>query len=305
MKSSSLTVLLATALLLSCQAILAEENATVSTSAGALTLPSEMELAGIERKVSMISPIGPIELRWERSVERLFVRTPERAVVEAANAVRRALSRGGFPVAATSLTLNWNVVFFDEKSPDGQVPVALLSGCHPGWMVGDGQTAHIYVRARAVAAGCDGSGPKKSSVAEEVLAQVMIHEFGHGVEQALLRGGNTYDRSRSEGFAAWFEQYVSGFSPLLNEADVRSRFKKLAQMKIRTSANPFQFQGTAYDYAYASMMFVALEERFGVRGLFEVYDVMLKEREPFVVAIEKRYHWNQLKLGEEIARLIK
>lgn len=284
--------------------VLADDKAAVATASGNLTLPSAMELDGIERRVEMVSPLGPIELRWERSVERLFVRTPERAVIEAANAVRRALSRGGFPVAATSLTLNWHVIFFDEKSPDGQVPVALLSGCHPGWMIGDGKNAHIYVRARAVASGCDGGGSLKSTEAEGILAQVMIHEIGHGVEQALLGGGGMLDRSRSEGFATWFEQYVSAFSPLLNETEVKNRFKKLALMKMRTP-NPFQFQGTAYDYAYASMMFSAIEERFGVRGLFEVYDVMLKGQQPFVNAIESRFHWNQSKLAEEIARLIK
>ena len=282
-----------------------EKTKAKPTEIGAkMVLPSAMELDGAERRVAMSSSLGPIDLRWERSVERLFGSTPERAVAEAAQSVKRAINRGGFPVAATKLSLKWDVVFFDENIPSGQVPTALITGCHPGWMTGDGKAAHIYIRARAVSAGCSGASSARSSVADVQLARVVIHEMGHGIEQAMLDGVGGTDRLRAEGFASWFEQYAAESSPSLRSEKIGEAFIKLATQRHKQDPGPFNFQGTAYDYAYASMYFRAIESRFGVRRVFEAYDVMKSDRIGFFEAIQKRFSWDRQRLEQEVLRLL-
>ncbi len=281
------------------------EKGVYQLTDGKLLSPTAMELQGSERRVTISSPIGPMELRWQRDVEVFFGRTPERALIEAARSISRALNKGGFPVRVTSLNMRWNIIFFGENLPGGQVPAAILSGCHPGWMIGNREEANIYIRAQAVVAGCGGNTKPKSSVADEKLSQVIVHEIGHGIEGALLQGKGSSEKLRSEGFATWFEQYVSEFSPVLRSAGIQAYYKKLALYRMKTSPGPFVFQGTAYDYAYSSMYFVTLEERFGVRGLFSVYDLLLQGSPSFYEAIFQRFKWSRSKLEEEVSRILK
>lgn len=270
-----------------------------------LVLPEDMQLSGGERREVLSSDIGTIELRWERQIERFFVRTPERAISEVARIVRRVLSSGGFPASFSKFKLNWSVVFFDEHIPSGQIPLSILNGCHPGWMVGDGEDAHIYIRARALAAGCDGQSVKDNSIAEGALIQVLLHEFGHGVEHVVVNKRGAVDRLRSEGFATWFEQYAAGFSSDLNQGQIRARLKKLSQYKAEQGPELSHFDGSAYDYAYASMIFMSIEKRFGVRGLLELYEVMGDKKLSFMAAIQNRYNWDAKRVQEEVLRFIK
>lgn len=270
-----------------------------------LVLPQNMQLSGGERREVLSSDIGTIELRWERKIERFFVRTPERAISEVARIVRRVLSSGGFPTSFSKFKLNWSVVFFDEHIPSGQIPLSILNGCHPGWMVGDGKNAHIYIRARALAAGCDGQAVKDNSIAEGALIQVLLHEFGHGVEHVLVNNQGAVDRLRSEGFATWFEQYAAGYSSDLNQGEIRARLKKLSQYKAEEGPELSHFDGSPYDYAYASMIFMAIEKRFGVRGLLDLYDLMGDKKLAFMAAIQDRYNWDANRVQDEVSRLIK
>lgn len=270
-----------------------------------LVLPDKMQLSGGERREEISTDIGKIELRWERSIERFFVRTPERAVSEVARIVRRVLSSGIFPPSFSNFSLQWNIVFFDEHIPSGQIPLTILNGCHPGWMVGHGERADIYIRARALASGCDGSDKKDNSIAEVALIQVLLHEFGHGIEHYLLDNAIPHDRLRSEGFATWFEQYASSYSSDLNKKDILKRLKELSRYKIKNSPELSHFDGTAADYAYAAMVFLAIEERFGIRRMLELYQVMRRQNLPFLAAIQSRYDWNAERVMSEVDKLIK
>ncbi len=270
-----------------------------------LVLPRDMELSGGERREVLSSDIGEIELRWERKIERFFVRTPERAVLEVARIVRRVLSSGAFPSTFSKFKLDWSVVFFDEHIPSGQIPLTILNGCHPGWMVGDGKSAHIYIRAKALAAGCDGQTRKDNSIAESALIQVLLHEFGHGVEHVLVGSARGVDRLRAEGFATWFEQYASAYSSDLNQSEVRARLKKLSQYKAENGPGLSHFDGSPYDYAYASMIFLAIEDRFGVRGLLDLYRIMQGKGVPFLKAVDQRYRWDAPRVQAEVERIIK
>ncbi len=270
-----------------------------------LVLPQNMELSGGERREELSSDIGDIDLRWERKIERFFVRTPERAVLEVARIVRRVLSSGVFPSSFSKFKLDWSIVFFDEHIPSGQIPLSILNGCHPGWMVGDGKSAHIYIRAKALAAGCDGQKNKDNSIAEAALIQVLLHEFGHGVEHVLVGDSRGVDRLRAEGFATWFEQYASAYSSDLNQNEIVKRLKNLSQYKAEKGPELSHFDGSPYDYAYAAMIFLAVEERFGVRGLLDLYRVMQEKRVPFLTAIDERYRWDAPRIQSEVERIIK
>jgi len=174
-----------------------------------MAAPQEIKLTGTTRAESMVSPVGKIDLRWPRSTEQLFGKTPQRAMSDAAAAVSRALKQAGFPSAIQNLHIDWNVVFMDENVPETQIPLYLISNCHPAWMT---PVANLYVVGQRVAAGCGGGKSPGSAVADSQLAQVLIHEMGHGVEYQILKGAFGGDRMRAEGFACWFEQYASDFS---------------------------------------------------------------------------------------------
>ncbi len=269
-----------------------------------LAAPEKIELKGSERHSELSSSVGPIDLRWQRDVEVFFGKTPERAMIEASQAVSRALNKGGFPVSLTNLKIHWNVVFFNENLPSGQIPNSLISGCHPGWMTSNGDVVNIYIRAKAVVAGCTGADPVKGSVADARLAQVIIHEMGHGIEFYLGKGKLKQDRLRAEGFATWFEQYTAEFSSTLRGGDVRKYFQKLARKRKEIAPEIFSFNGSAYDYAYASMYFTALEKRFGVRGLFKVYETMIGKGLDLFSSIEERFHWSRGRLEDEVQKVI-
>ena len=149
-----------------------------------MAAPQDIKLTGTIRTESMVSPVGKIDLRWPRSTEQLFGQTPQRAMSDAASAVSRALKQAGFPSAVQNLHINWNVVFMDENVPETQIPLYLVSNCHPAWMT---PVANLYVVGQRVAAGCGGGKSPGSSVGDSQLAQVLIHELGHGVEHQILK----------------------------------------------------------------------------------------------------------------------
>lgn len=268
-----------------------------------LAAPEDIKLKGNIRREDMSSSVGRIELRWPRKVELLFGRTPLRAMQDAASAVSRALKSAGFSQQVQNLTLDWKVVFMDEEVPETQIPTYLVNNCHPAWMT---PPANLYVVAQRVVAGCgNGNGAGVShQVADSQLAHILVHEMGHAVEAQMLGLQMADDRMRAEGFASWFEAFGSDFSTVIQKGSVKRNYQALALQSLQQSPNRFAFQGSAQDYARASMYFHALVAKRGIKGLMDVYDSMRGSNTNFFTAIEKRFGWDVAELDAEARRVI-
>lgn len=244
--------------------------------------PKDLELSGLQRLASLASPIGRIELRSTES-ERLFGKTPERATIEAANAVAKALKQSSFPSNVKNLNLNWQIVFLSKELKQGQVPENfLLSNCHPGWMT---PPANIYIASEQAAGACGSQSAMTAKVADAQLARVLTHELGHSVKYALAPYA-ARDRARSEGFATWF-QFFGQFSNLLDSNLILSEQKLFARQ--RASIPNQSFQGGAGDYALASVLFHLLNENRSVADLSRVYDLMTSSHISFLQSFTKSY----------------
>ncbi len=262
--------------------------------------PDEIELEGNIRRETLNTSVGKIELRWPRSVESIFGRTPLRAMTDAARTVSRATKTAAFPSFIQNMNLPWNVVFMDENLPAAQIPQKLISNCHPGWMT---PPANIYIVAQRVAAGCGGNRSVTASVADGQLTEVLVHEMGHALEYHLLAKNYRFSRMRAEGFATWFETYAAQYSSFINRRDLQKRNAGWARLAIQQSPNSFTFGGSALDYARASMYFAAVEDRFGLRGIISVYESMVKNSLDVFKAIEKETLWNRSRLEKEAKRI--
>ena len=250
-----------------------------------MAAPSEIDLAGSIRRAEINSALGPIELRWPRSVEKLFGRTPERAMAEAALAVSKALKQSNFPPQLQKLRLSWQVVFMDGEPPAHQVPQELVRSCHPGWMT---PPANIYVVAQRVVGRCQGRSTG-SLVADADLTQLLVHEIGHAVEYYLLQGRGQREPMRAEGFASWFEAYASDFSVLIPKGSVERRHRETASDAMRSKPGAWQFQYSGEDYARASMYFHGIVERYGLPGLLRVYDRLRLQNGAFLPSVEREF----------------
>lgn len=265
-----------------------------------LAKPEDINLKGNIRVADITSSVGRIELRWPRSVEQLFGKTPERAMVDAAVAVSRALKASAFPGPVQNLNQEWSIVFIDADQPTSQIPMALISSCHPGWMT---PPANIYIVAQKAANFCSGQ-KVSSSLADSRLAQVLIHEMGHAVDYQLLQEQFGRNRMRAEGFASWFEQYASDYSGVIPRGSVKSYYTGMAKESLASSGQ-FTFSGSASDYARASLFFSAVEDRRGIPGILAIYARMRKSSSEFIPALLAEMGWDAKKLSEEMSRVIK
>lgn len=261
--------------------------------------PSSIELTGLERHSSLSTPIGRIELRWTRESESLFGRTPERATIEAANAVGKALRQSSFPSRLKYLSADWQIVFLSKDLKAGQVPSQLISNCHPGWMT---PPANIYIAAEQAAGSCGGSAPARGAAADAQLAQVLIHELGHVVEYNLAPQAG-FDRARAEGFATWFEVFAGKYSLLLNSSAILSQQKMLARQ--RAVSGDSTFRGGADDYALAGSIFHVLTESRTVSELARAYEIASSERAPFNKAVQKVTGWSDRQLEDKVREFLK
>ncbi len=248
-----------------------------------LAAPSEVDLEGSIRRVSMNSALGPIELRWPRSVERLFGRTPERAMADAALTASKALKRKAFPPRVKNLRLNWQVVFFDGDLPAGQIPEYLRTTCHPGWMT---PPANIYVVASRVTGQCSGRATA-SVVADSELAQLLVHEIGHAVEYYLLARPLPPEGVRAEGFATWFESFAADQSSLIQRGVVAQTHRRQAIEAMQQRPGSWTFGYSGQDYSRASMYFHGIEARFGLPAMMRVYELVAARRMPFIEALSR------------------
>jgi len=266
-----------------------------------LASPDQVTLKGNTRQADIVSPLGNIHLRWPRSVENLFGRTPERAMADAASAVNRALKSSGFPPELQRLALEWQVVFLDETLPSAEIPMYLVSNCHPAWMT---PPANLYVVAQRVAAGCGGQA-HSSFVNDGELSQVLIHEIGHAIEYVLLKGEGGSDRMRAEGFASWFEQYGSDYSSVGTRGKAKATYAAMAKKAFQNSPGEFTFRGSGEDYARASMFFHAIVKKRGIKGLMDVYKLMAERRDPFFDAVAAKIGWSPSTLNAEAMKVLK
>lgn len=264
--------------------------------------PEQVTLKGNIRSAEIVSPLGTIDLRWQRSIETLFGRTPERAMADAAASVNRALKSSGFPPELQRLSLDWKVVFMDETMPTGEIPHYLVSNCHPAWMT---PPANLYVVAQRVVAGCTGKQASASTVNDGELSQVLIHEIGHAIEYAILKGHGAGDRMRAEGFASWFEQYGSDFSSTGTRGRAKKIYAELAKKAFAASPDQFQFNGTADDYARASMFFHVIVFKRGIKGLMNVYGRMVQNDDTFFGAVNAEIGLSPSALNAEAMKMVK
>lgn len=268
---------------------------------GAMADPEEVDLDGNLRKESITSSVGPINLRWPRSAEKVLGKTPLRAMADAGRMVSKALKQEGFPGTLSSLDQKWEVVFMDENVPVAQIPQQLVWNCHPAWMTpfADFSGANIYVVVQRVAAGCGGGPPPSPSEVDAEMAEVLAHEMGHAVEAAILGpGAFGGERWRAEGFATFFERLASEYSQVIPSGKVSNEHRQLARQSFHASPNNFSFQGTAQDYARASMYLEALVKERGMKGLMRVYDRVKKGEGGVLASIESETGWSRKQIEE-------
>ena len=263
--------------------------------------PDQVALEGNIREEDIGTPIGRIKLRWPRSAETLFGRTPLRAMTDAARTVSKAIRANSFPNYIQDMNMEWQVVFMDADLPETQIPAYLRTNCHPGWMT---PPANIYIVADRIAGGCSGSH-STASVADSQLTEVLVHELGHAVEYFMLKYSAEHDRMRAEGFATWFEIYAANYSSVLNRSELQRRTYDSARRAVRRDPNSFTFTGSGEDYARASMFFSAIEDRQGVNGVVQVYQSMVNNRLDFFGAVQKELLWDKSKLNDEVIKLLK
>ncbi len=266
-----------------------------------LAKPDEITLQGNVRREDISTSLGRVELRWPRSVEQMFGRTPLRAVTDAARTVSRSLKTSGFPPAVQNLDAPWKIVFLDAKLSASQIPHQLISACHPGWMTAP---ANVYIVAQRVSEGCGGSQNRRSaSIADAQLTEILLHEMGHVVEYYMLNKRRLGDRARAEGFATWFEIHSSQFSSLLSQSRIRSRTFDLARRGMRGGSR--KFRGSAEDYAVASMIFSVIADRRGVRGIADAYELMNKKGLRFDQAVKEATYLGREQIEKDSAKLLK
>lgn len=260
-----------------------------------IAAPEDVKLGNDSRTASFSTELGPMSVRWSRSIERCFSTSPSRAVGEAAIAVNRALKTGRFTSDIKTARRDWSLVFTDKATAFSQFPIALSLGKHAGFMI---PPSRIYIISDFVAPDCS-----SHAAANETLIQVLLHEMGHVVEYLMLGEKRMDgDRERAEGFAAWFEQYSAEYTSAIPAGKVRRYYADLASQALHHGAGG-AFSGTAEDYAYAALQFQAIVDRRGIAGLMQVYEVMREDELSFPDAILKALSWNRATLQREMREM--
>lgn len=266
-----------------------------------LAAAKEIQLDGAVRKDQISSSIGQFNLRWPRKIESVFGRTPERALIEATNAVSKAIKQGAFPKEITQLRQNWNVVFLDENLPEKQIPKYLVSVCHPGWM---SPPSDIYIVAQRIAGKCGNQEYDIGEVPDAALTKVLVHEIGHGLEYHIAPQMFANDSLRKEGFASWFEQYASDFSSVVERGSAKRTYMNLAKVAYIENPGQLNFSYSAFDYGRAAMYFNVVVEKRGIDGLMQVYQEMNNSKVSFFPSIEKKLGWNMQALENEVKKYL-
>jgi hypothetical protein len=262
--------------------------------------PNQIQLEGNTRSVDMASPLGRIELRWPRTLEKIFSRTPERAVADAARTASRALKSGGFPTHLTTLDMSWRIVFLDQNLPETQIPAQVVSNCHPGWMY---PPADIFIVAQRVAAGCVAGDAVSPEKADSALTRVLLHEMGHAIEFALMKGEGAHDPLRAEGFASWFEGFSAHYSSLVDDQVVLDEYRALGLSALEQGNRGFSFSGSPTDYGLGALYFRLLQQKRGVAGIVSLYQKRLNQGAGLVQSLHDDFAWGDERWIKEIRDL--
>jgi hypothetical protein len=253
-----------------------------------LKSPTEIKLDGYERRESILTDLGLVTFRWSRSVDRLFSKTPQFAVRDAASLVSRALGENGLKVEK-----KWEIVMLDEKLPPKEVPLSLISNCHPGWMVPPG---NIYIVAQRVISGCSGVREARTKIGDSLLTEVLVHEFAHGVEFQILGNRQNISVEEAEGFATWFSEVA------LKKREGTFAFSKgLFCMAIKKG--DVTFDSSSVGYTFASGIFHVVKRSRGSRGVFELLGKMRDEGGTFKEHALKKLSMSETKLLSEIEKI--
>lgn len=266
-----------------------------------MAAPNQIELKGNVRKESISTSLGRMNLKWPRTAEKLFGRTPVRALSDVARTASRFLKVAGFSNKVRNLDVEWDFVFMDEEVSADQIPRYLVDNCHPGWML---PPAKIYIVAQRVVHGCGSKDFKPGYVADGDLAKVLLHEIGHSIEFQLLDKKQNSVRGLAEGFASWFEQESAEYSSLIAKGSTKDYYFGLAKKSIDQNPNRFIFRGSAYDYARASLYYHAVVNRGSIGHLMDIYDYQVQGID-FFSAVGKRMGWSQSRHDEEVAKLVR
>ena len=259
--------------------------------------PSQIQLEGNQRSVTMASSIGSIELRWTRDQEKYFGRTPEKALADAAKTASKAVKSGGFPSVISTIDQNWRVIFLDQDLPNAGIPMEIVTHCHPGWMY---PPADIFIVAQRVSGGCSSGEKLDVGKADQALARVLLHEIGHGIEFALLSGSSANDPIRAEGFASWFESYAARYSDLVDEKQVEADYRLLGKRALAQATVGFSASGTPLDYGLGFLQFSYLVKTRGIYGITHLYQDSLKNGINFQQALLKQLGISSDRLREKI-----
>jgi len=257
--------------------------------------PDQLEVGRDVRTADFTTELGPMRVRWSRSVEACFGKPPSRAVSEAAQAVNKALKSGRFASEAKFARREWTLGFIDKASAFAQFPVALTLGGHAGFMMPPNR---IYIITDFVSRGCS-----DKANADALLTQVLLHEMGHVIEFLLLgEPQQPGDRKRAEGFASWFEQYSADFTSTIPAGKVKNEYATLAGT-YSAQAGARGFSGSAHDYALAALQFQTIVDRKGISGLMRVYQHLREGEGDFYVAVERGVGWNKATLERQMIEL--
>lgn len=262
----------------------------------AMADPGDIDLQGPRREHKFLSRFGQVHVRWPRSVESHFSKSPLRVVTSSFKTVEKVLQQNSFSHHVQRLNTYWEIVFLNRELSRGQLPVMMVSSCHPAWMV---PPAKIYIVAPRVAEGCRGNrlSPAK---ADERLDEVVLHEIGHVLEYVMLKGDQARDRRRSEGFATWFELFAASYSPDLNAREIAARYDSILSRSESFDPFTFPFYGTEADYIRASSIFQALVDKRGVQALSTIYSEMTGKKISFKESLQSVTGWSDSSIRKEM-----
>ncbi len=262
-----------------------------------LRKPKDVRLFGEVQEEKVSTKLGMMQVRWSKESERYFRKSPVTTVGDVAFLISQALLHDGFAQYRRGFLSNWQIVFLSEHSLRGQVPADMIENCHPGWMT---PPANIYIVADRIAGSC---GAKKlgsySTRADSMLFEVLLHEFAHAVDYRILEERFYFNRPRSEGFATWFQVYARTKSSDLREEAIalRNGLNQFALNGFR-SALTGRIDKEALQYGGGSMMYFALEERFGSAVVLRVHRRMVRDLLTFQQAVEQETGWD----GRELTK---
>lgn len=261
-------------------------------TAGDIADPEELKVGRDTRNAVFTTDLGPMRVRWSRSIEKCFSTSPARAVSSAAQAVNKALKSGRFASQIKSPRREWSLAFIDKTSAISQFPLELTAGRHPGFMI---PPSKIYIVPDIIAADC-----QNRAIADEHMAQVLLHEMGHVIEYLLLGERESVpDRQRAEGFASWFEQYSADYASVITEGRVSKYYQQLAAVGLSRGLGG-SFSGSAEDYAVSALQFKAIVAKKGISGLMRIYELMRERGLPWLAAVEEAISWDRARLQSEM-----